>query len=92
MFYSPLTSALLSLLAILPLPASAVDLDHTRFVSIFPIVAGRIDPIVNPGKVAGHVHTIYGANNVRDVLNTPAEYSRASCTSATISADKSLYW
>lgn len=86
-----LAGALFAVLAALPVSA-AVNLDHTRFVSIFPMVSGRIDPIVNPGKVASHVHAIFGANNIRDVLNTPDEYNRASCTSATISADKSLYW
>lgn len=86
-------ASLLAILAALAAPAAAqTNLDHTRFVSIFPIVAGRIDPIVNPGKVAGHVHAIFGANNIRDVLNYPAEASRGSCTSATISADNSLYW
>lgn len=86
------TAAVAALLAVLPGATAAVDLNHDRFVSIFPMVAGRIDPIVNPNQLASHVHVIMGANNIRDVLNTPDEVNRASCTSATISADKSLYW
>ncbi|BEJ11636.1 hypothetical protein CspHIS471_0200960 [Cutaneotrichosporon sp. HIS471] len=86
-------TSLFAILSVLVVPTAAQTiLDHTRFVSIHPIAAGRIDPIVSPGKFGGHVHQFYGANNLRNVLNTPAEALKASCTSATISADKSLYW
>ncbi|KAK4945184.1 hypothetical protein LTR10_015610 [Elasticomyces elasticus] len=52
---------------------------------------GRVDPIISPGGVAGHVHTIAGASN----LNTTSTYEslQASfCTSCEIQADKSAYW
>ncbi|KLT44646.1 hypothetical protein CC85DRAFT_241950 [Cutaneotrichosporon oleaginosum] len=53
---------------------------------------GRVDPVVSPGRVSDHVHTVFGASNFREVLNTPAEQARAECTSATVSADMSHYW
>lgn len=53
---------------------------------------GRVDPIIAPGRVGDHVHTVFGASNFREVLNTPAEQARGECTSATVSADMSHYW
>ncbi|KAJ7173941.1 WSC domain-containing protein [Mycena crocata] len=55
------------------------------------ITTERIDPIVNPGKVSGHVHTIVGGSNFRVATNT--SYLRQSeCTSSPIKEDKSNYW
>ncbi|KAJ7284380.1 hypothetical protein C8J57DRAFT_1288258 [Mycena rebaudengoi] len=51
----------------------------------------RMDPIVNPGKVAGHVHTIVGGSHFRVATNT--SYLRQSeCTTSPIKEDKSNYW
>lgn len=57
-----------------------------------PHVIARMDPIVDPGKVAGHVHAIVGASNFRNVPNTPQEAQEAECTSLLFQADKSNYW
>ncbi|KAJ6577584.1 hypothetical protein B0H19DRAFT_1120494 [Mycena capillaripes] len=55
------------------------------------ITTERIDPIVNSGKVSGHVHTIAGGSNFRTTTNT--SYLRQSeCTSSPIKEDKSNYW
>ncbi|KAJ7470817.1 hypothetical protein FB451DRAFT_1399567 [Mycena latifolia] len=55
------------------------------------ITTERIDPIVNPGKVSGHVHTITGGSNFR--VNTSTSFLRQSaCTSSPIKEDKSNYW
>ncbi|KAJ7825954.1 hypothetical protein B0H13DRAFT_2214807, partial [Mycena leptocephala] len=55
------------------------------------ITTERIDPIVNPGKVSGHVHTIVGGSNFR--VNTTTAFLRQSqCTSSPIKEDKSNYW
>lgn len=56
------------------------------------LLHSRMDPIVNPGEVSGHMHQILGASNFRDVLNSPEEMQRAHCSSTKISADKSNYW
>ncbi|KIV86256.1 hypothetical protein PV11_01876 [Exophiala sideris] len=52
---------------------------------------GRVDPILSPGSVSGHVHLLSGATNV----NTTSDYdslSAASCTSCSIQKDLSAYW
>lgn len=51
----------------------------------------RIDPIMNAGGVASHVHTVMGGSNFR--LSTNTSYLRQSeCTSMPIKQDKSNYW
>jgi len=57
-----------------------------------PIVMARMDPIVDPGKVSGHVHSVAGAANFRNVPNTPQESAEAECASVLFQADKSNYW
>ncbi|GAB7347896.1 hypothetical protein MBLNU459_g5419t1 [Dothideomycetes sp. NU459] len=55
------------------------------------IQTGRIDPIVNPGAVAAHSHTIVGASNV-GVNSTYASLLNSECTSCEVTPDKSAYW
>ncbi|KAK6075662.1 WSC domain-containing protein [Seiridium cupressi] len=55
------------------------------------IQTGRIDPIISPGNVAGHVHKVSGASNFY-FNNTFADLSASSCTSCEIQDDKSAYW
>lgn len=56
-----------------------------------PVVTERIDPVVSPGKVSGHVHAIMGASNIN--YTTTYEDLRASeCTSCQVSQDLSAYW
>ncbi|TXT07352.1 hypothetical protein VHUM_03072 [Vanrija humicola] len=78
-------------LAALALGVKAED-DDLFHVNIGPIAQGRIDPIVDPGKFAGHTHTIFGASNFRNVLNTPEEQLKAGCSSTAFQKDKSNYW
>ncbi|KAK4501816.1 hypothetical protein PRZ48_007625 [Zasmidium cellare] len=55
------------------------------------IQRGRIDPLVSPGQIAAHVHTIVGASNIG--INATYETLFASeCTSCEIRDDKSAYW
>ncbi|EJT52488.1 hypothetical protein A1Q1_03769 [Trichosporon asahii var. asahii CBS 2479] len=56
------------------------------------LLYSRMDPLVNPGEVSGHMHQILGASNFRDVLSTPDEMQRAHCSSTKVQADKSNYW
>lgn len=81
-------------IAALAAGASVADASSDPFVirAMGAIAVARIDPIINPGKVAGHVHSLFGASNIRDVLNTPEEQQRATCTSAIVGGDKSSYW
>lgn len=32
---------------------------------VVPVVIARMDPIVNPGTIGSHVHTVFGASNFR---------------------------
>ncbi|KAJ7666321.1 hypothetical protein B0H17DRAFT_1090138 [Mycena rosella] len=55
------------------------------------ITTERLDPIVSPGKVAGHVHSIFGGSNFRAATNT-SFLRQSECTSSPIKEDKSNYW
>jgi hypothetical protein len=69
------------------------------FCSGSPIYRGRVDPIVNPGKVAGHSHKVSGGAHfsAAGATQTPLEvfndmYS-SPCTSCSIGEiDMSAYW
>ncbi|KAL8771573.1 MAG: hypothetical protein Q9209_003016 [Squamulea sp. 1 TL-2023] len=51
----------------------------------------RIDPIINPGSVSGHVHKFAGASNV-NAQSTYQTLLQAPCSSCEIQDDKSAYW
>ncbi|KAJ7082838.1 hypothetical protein B0H15DRAFT_851668 [Mycena belliarum] len=55
------------------------------------ITTERLDPIVNPGAVSGHVHSIVGGSNFRASTNT-SFLRQSECTSSPIKEDKSNYW
>ncbi|KAF9558822.1 hypothetical protein CPC08DRAFT_724247 [Agrocybe pediades] len=55
------------------------------------ITTERIDPIVNPGKVSGHAHSVLGGSNFR-FQTTTAQLRESECTSIPIPQDKSAYW
>ncbi|KAI5477385.1 WSC and DUF1996 domain containing protein [Pseudohyphozyma bogoriensis] len=56
-----------------------------------PVIVERADPIVSPGKVSGHVHTISGGSNV-GLTDTFAEMQASDCTSCLVKQDLSAYW
>jgi len=51
----------------------------------------RLDPIVNPGVVGTHVHSVLGGSNFGLELTT-ASLRESECTSMPIAEDKSNYW
>lgn len=57
----------------------------------------RIDPIVTPGNIAGHVHQLFGANRLSATLSY-ADLQKSDCTTVGASdgtgnsQDKSIYW
>lgn len=56
-----------------------------------PLMTGRLDPIVSPGEVSAHVHTVMGASNFG--MNASGQLLRqSSCTTALIKGDLSAYW
>lgn len=56
-----------------------------------PIVTERADPIVSPGVVSGHVHTISGGNGFGFDM-TYADTQASTCSSCAITKDLSNYW
>lgn len=55
------------------------------------IQLGRVDPIINPGNVSGHVHIVAGPNNF-NISSNYDSLQKSLCTSCTVQADKSAYW
>ncbi|ORX38365.1 hypothetical protein BD324DRAFT_578097 [Kockovaella imperatae] len=81
-------SALLLVLKFL-LDASAVQ---AYFVLSQPILeTTRLDPIVSPGQISGHVHVIAGGSNFNRSM-TYESARQSQCTTAPMSLDLSNYW
>ncbi|KAK6439478.1 hypothetical protein LTR95_004311 [Oleoguttula sp. CCFEE 5521] len=55
------------------------------------VQSGRIDPLVNPGTLAAHSHTILGGSNI-GVNATYQSLLDSDCSSCEVQADKSAYW
>ncbi|KAF2822058.1 WSC-domain-containing protein [Ophiobolus disseminans] len=55
------------------------------------VVRDRVDPIVNPGKVATHVHTVSGGSGFKANM-TFADARASKCSSCEIKEDMSNYW
>jgi hypothetical protein len=55
------------------------------------LVEERLDPIVNPGELSGHFHTVIGGSKFGASFSF-GEYNSAACTTCPVSADKSNYW
>jgi hypothetical protein len=51
-----------------------------------PLVQDRVDPILTPGGVGPHVHTIIGASNFRPTLDI-STMSTSNCSTAPVQAD-----
>ncbi|KAK5404051.1 hypothetical protein LTR06_009984 [Exophiala xenobiotica] len=80
-----LTAGLLAALAASPVSA------FWRLPCKTPIVVERADPIVNPGKVSGHAHTIMGGNAFDFTMDDNTTLS-STCSSCTVIGDNSNYW
>jgi len=55
------------------------------------LVTERLDPIVNPGAVSAHVHTVVGSSSFSPNITT-ASLRDSKCTSIPIAEDRSVYW
>jgi hypothetical protein len=81
-------------LAILAATAEAIKGKNTFAVLRFrgkDLTNGRMDPIVSPGKAAGHVHSIQGGNAFALTMDDDTPL-KSTCTSAMINKDFSNYW
>lgn len=56
-----------------------------------PIVVQRADPIVNPGALSGHVHTIMGGNGFGFEMDYKST-QKSTCSSCIVTQDMSNYW
>ncbi|KAG7147381.1 putative fungistatic metabolite like protein [Verticillium longisporum] len=56
-----------------------------------PVVVQRADPIVNPGALAGHVHTIMGGSAFNFTMSYDDAVSSA-CSTCKVRQDLSNYW
>ncbi|WVQ72276.1 hypothetical protein IAR50_001826 [Cryptococcus sp. DSM 104548] len=75
-----------SIIAALAAPANGY------FILSHPVLeTTRLDPIVAPGVISPHVHSIVGGNNF-DKTMTYNSTQKGTCTTATVSVDKSSYW
>ncbi|OAL39094.1 hypothetical protein AYO20_01412 [Fonsecaea nubica] len=80
-----LTTGLVAALAASPVSA------FWRLPCKSPIVVERADPIVNPGAVSGHLHTIMGGNGFDFAMDYNST-QRSTCSSCTVEGDFSNYW
>ncbi|KKA28083.1 hypothetical protein TD95_003606 [Thielaviopsis punctulata] len=74
--------------------AAAVKTGRTFAVMRFngdAIFNGRIDPIVSPGGVSSHVHTVMGSSGFGPSA-TGESIVAANCTNAKLKGDHSNYW
>lgn len=55
------------------------------------IFNGLVDPIINPGEVSPHEHTVFGGSNF-DMNASGKSLLESTCTSAKVKGDKSAYW
>ncbi|RGP78004.1 glyoxal oxidase precursor [Fusarium longipes] len=51
----------------------------------------RLDPIIDPGTVSKHAHSIHGSSGFADTVTTQ-QLLDADCTSCRVTQDKSSYW
>ncbi|KAI8158274.1 hypothetical protein K4K49_004866 [Colletotrichum sp. SAR 10_70] len=51
----------------------------------------RVDPLMNPGEAATHVHAIHGSSGISPSADFAA-LTGADCTSCRVTQDKSAYW
>lgn len=81
------TTAALGLFSTLAVPATA----FWRMPCPGRVVTERADPIVSPGQVSGHVHTISGGNGFGFTMDY-AQARASDCSSCPIKEDLSNYW
>ncbi|KAI9734644.1 MAG: hypothetical protein M1834_002245 [Cirrosporium novae-zelandiae] len=87
MQFSSFSRLALGLLAAFAAPTAA----FWRLPCKSPLVVERADPIVTPGKISSHVHTIMGGNGFGFTMNY-AQTQASTCSSCTVSKDMSNYW
>ncbi|KAG8968051.1 hypothetical protein FRC05_001684 [Tulasnella sp. 425] len=86
MFLKPSFAAILASLA-------SVEVANAwfRLPCATPLVQERVDPIISPGQISQHLHSLHGGNSIS--MNLTYNSARAStCTSCAVTQDLSNYW
>ena len=56
-----------------------------------PLVEARMDPIIAPGQISSHVHTVVGGDGFGISMDESAAIN-SKCTQSRVNGDKSNYW
>jgi len=56
------------------------------------VAHARLDPIISPGQVSGHVHTFQGSDAIKADATGESLAREGTMTSIVVPYDKSLYW
>ena len=82
----------------LALFASLVTAQNSQYAGLYfiqdtgaPLVVERLDPVLFPGAVGSHVHSVVGANTFGPTVSF-ASLQQATCSTVYVKADKSVYW
>ena len=89
--HSPLIHSLGPSACSAPPGASTPVLIKQVIVALAPLMYGRVDPIIAPGKASAHVHLGMGGSNWGPSMEEDTALHSA-CTSTQAKADKSAYW
>lgn len=87
MWKATLSTALVALASVQQTYAQAAW--HMDVLNMLTIA--RLDPVVSPNQVASHMHAIVGGSAFGAAYNY-ADQMASSCTTASITVDKSNYW
>lgn len=88
LFNTPPTGAVIGIIiAVLTARANA----FWRLPCSTPVVVERADPIVEPGAVSAHSHTVMGSNAFNFTM-TYDDTQHASCSTCKVKQDMSSYW
>lgn len=56
------------------------------------LVSARLDPLINPCAVSGHMHDVSGSDRFGACLIEPQDYSPPAKTTCNVPTDLSMYW
>jgi Domain of unknown function (DUF1996) len=63
-----------------------------KFPCSQPVVLSRLDLIISPGTISGHLHTIMGSFGISSSSTYSSLTSPSTCSTCQISPDHSAYW
>jgi hypothetical protein len=67
--------------------------DHFVLTSNRSTVVTRLDPIISPNQISGHVHRVHGSSYYTANITSATELQHlAKCSTAYVQDDKSAYW